>query len=99
MKHTVRELLVAGNVKPWTEVCECLNRKLRGWAAYFRQGMRAQAYRAVDEYVYDSVRTFLRRRHKVSSRGTRQILQRTGVWACGSRAASRPMSARSKACR
>ena len=28
------------------------------------------AYRAVDNYVYQSVRNFLRRRHKVQSRGT-----------------------------
>jgi RNA-directed DNA polymerase len=27
------------------------------------------AYRAVDHYVYDRVRSFLRRRHKVSSGG------------------------------
>jgi len=32
-----------------------------------------KAYRAVDEYVYDTVRHFLRRRHKVSSQGTRQF--------------------------
>ena len=29
------------------------------------------AYRAVDNYVYDRVRHFLRRRHKVQGRGTR----------------------------
>jgi RNA-directed DNA polymerase len=31
------------------------------------------AYRAVDNYVYDEVRHFLRRRHKVQSRGTRSF--------------------------
>jgi hypothetical protein len=31
--------------------------------------MRLMAYRAVDHYVYERVRSFLRRRHKVSSSG------------------------------
>ncbi len=31
------------------------------------------AYRAVDNHVYDAVRHFLRRRHKVQSRGTRRF--------------------------
>ena len=31
------------------------------------------AYRAVDHYVYEGVRHFLRRRHKVPSRGTRRF--------------------------
>ena len=33
-------------------------------------GTRLMAYRAVDQYVYERVRSFLRRRHKVSSRGS-----------------------------
>ena len=36
-------------------------------------GTRLMAYRAVDHYVYESVRHFLRRRHKVPSRGTRRF--------------------------
>jgi hypothetical protein len=32
-------------------------------------GTRLMAYRAVDHYVHERVRSFLRRRHKVSSRG------------------------------
>ena len=47
-----------------------LNQILRGWSAYFSYGTRATAYRAVDNYVYERVRHFLRRRHKVHSRGT-----------------------------
>jgi len=41
-----------------------------GLSAYFSYGTRTMAYRAVDNHVYDSVRHFLRRRHKVQSRGT-----------------------------
>ena len=48
-------------------------RKLQGWRQYFHCGSKGRAYKAVDEYVYDRVRNFLRRRHKVSSQGTRQF--------------------------
>jgi RNA-directed DNA polymerase len=73
IKENVGKLLEPSNVKPWAEVCERLNQKLTGWSKYFSCGSRAKAYRAVDEYVYDAVRHFLRRRHKVSSQGTRQF--------------------------
>jgi RNA-directed DNA polymerase len=73
MKQKVRELLDRRNVEPWEEVCRKLNQKLRGWQAYFSSGSTYRAYRAVDEYVYDRVRNFLRRRHKVPSQGTRQF--------------------------
>ncbi|HKD02901.1 MAG TPA: group II intron maturase-specific domain-containing protein, partial [Terriglobales bacterium] len=46
------------------------NQILRGWSAYFSYGTRAAAYGAVDNYVYESVRHFLRRRHQVQTRGT-----------------------------
>ena len=39
-------------------------------AAYFGYGTRLPAYRAIDNHVYDRVRHFLVRRHKVPSRGT-----------------------------
>ena len=50
-----------------------LNPVLRGWAHYFSYGTSLMAYRAVDHYVYERVRQFLRRRHKVPSRGTRRF--------------------------
>jgi RNA-directed DNA polymerase len=73
IKEKVGDLLVPSNVAPWREVCKRLNQKLGGWRAYFGSGATTKAYRAVDEYVYDSVRHFLRRRHQVSSQGTRQF--------------------------
>jgi RNA-directed DNA polymerase len=73
IKEKVAECLVPSNVAPWKEVSERLNQILGGWRAYFAYGTTAKAYRAVDEYVYDRVRHFLRRRHKVSSHGTRQF--------------------------
>src|SRR5690242_4962978 len=70
LKERVGEILAPGNQAPWTEVRNQLNRLLRGWSAYFGYGTRLVAYRAVDNHVYDSVRRYLVRRHKVKSRGT-----------------------------
>ena len=73
IKEKVGDLLKPNEVGTWKEVCERLNRKLEGWRAYFNCGSTASAYRAVDQHVYDKVRHFLRRRHKVSTHGTRQF--------------------------
>ena len=50
-----------------------MNSLLRGWATYFGYGTRLMAYRAADHHVYEAVRGFLTRRHKVPSRGTQQF--------------------------
>ena len=73
LKTKIGEILVPSNLNPWSEVCNRLNAVLRGWSAYFSYGTRLMAYRAVDNHVYDAVRRFLRRRHKVQSRGTRSF--------------------------
>jgi hypothetical protein len=52
---------------------EELNRVVRGWANYFTYGTRLMGYRAVDSYVYERLRHFLRRRHKVPTRGTERF--------------------------
>jgi RNA-directed DNA polymerase len=70
LKSRVCDLLHRGNQQPWPEVRDRLNSMLRGWSAYFAHGTRMPAYRAVDNYVYERVRHFLVKRHKVSSRGT-----------------------------
>jgi RNA-directed DNA polymerase len=70
LKGKVGEVLARSNQAPWAEVRDQLNRLLRGWSAYFGYGTRLIAYRAVDNHVYQSVRRFLVRRHKVQSRGT-----------------------------
>ena len=71
VKLRVRQILRSGNMGRWPLVRDRVNRVLVGWSNYFSYGTRLMAYRAVDQYVYDSVRHFLTRRHKVSSRGTR----------------------------
>ena len=70
IKEKVGDLLKPGNTGTWPEVRDRLNQVLRGWSAYFSYGTRMPAYRAVEHYVGDRVRQFLRRRHKVRSRGT-----------------------------
>ena len=70
LRQKVGDLLTPSNVSPWPEVRDRLHAVLRGWSNYFSCGERYLAYRAVDHYVYDSVRHFMRRRHKVSSLGT-----------------------------
>jgi len=94
IKENVGDLLVASNVSPWEEVCERLNQKLQGWRAYFSCGSTAKAYRAIDEYVYDAVRHFLRRRHQVSSQGTRQFPEERVFGSLGVLRLQGPMGAR-----
>src|SRR5258705_13351789 len=73
IKEKVGNLLLPSNTGTWEEVRGRLNQILRGWSAYFSYGTRAAAYEAVDNYVYESVRHFLRRRHQVQSRGTNRF--------------------------
>jgi RNA-directed DNA polymerase len=73
IKGRIRQILRPSNQAPWEEVVTELNRVLRGWANHFSYGTRLMAYRAVDNYVYEGVRHFLRRRHKVPSRGTKRF--------------------------
>jgi RNA-directed DNA polymerase len=94
IKEKVGDLLEPSNVKPWAEVCERLNQKLQGWRAYFGCGSTAKAYRAVDEHVYDAVRHFLRRRHKVTSQGTHQFPEERVFGSLGVIRLQGPMGAR-----
>jgi RNA-directed DNA polymerase len=73
LKAKVHALMVPGNVLPWPAVCDQLNTMLGGWQAYFGYGTLHRAYSDVNWYVANRVRHFLRRRHKVRSRGSRQF--------------------------
>ncbi len=77
------DILVPGNMGTWLDVRDRLNRLLRGWSTYFCYGTRLPAYRAVDNHVYDHVRHFLVRRHKVPSHGTRRFPRETVFGALG----------------
>lgn len=57
----------------WTDVddrVERLNRMLLGWSNYFCLGPVSPAYRAVDRHARHRLRQWLRRKHKLRSRGT-----------------------------
>jgi RNA-directed DNA polymerase len=51
------------------EVVGRLNRKLRGWANYFRLGPVGKAYRAVDCHVTNRLRQWLCKKHKAPGAG------------------------------
>jgi len=73
LKTKVGDLLVPGNIAPWPEVRDTLNKSLRGWSNYFRYGTRRSAFRSVDHYVRERVRAFLVRRHKMAGRGNHRF--------------------------
>jgi RNA-directed DNA polymerase len=70
VKRKLHEVLQPWNTGPWGEVAERVNRLTVGWSNYFSHGTLYFAYRAVDNHLYDRVRHFLRRRHRVRSGGT-----------------------------
>ena len=72
-RKNVGEHLMPNNVASWEQVRDRLNQKLKGWKAYFKLGSPWKAFEILDEHVEERVRHFLRRRHKVQSRGTRQF--------------------------
>jgi len=73
LKTKVGNLLVPANNDPWPEIRDTLNRTLRGWSRYFSHGTRRAAFRGIDHYVYERVRDFLARRHRMQGRGTRRF--------------------------
>jgi RNA-directed DNA polymerase len=73
LKDKVGAILVPGNLGSWEEVRDTLNRLLRGWCGYFSPGSHYTTDRAIEAHLYDHVRNFLTRRHKLPSRGTRHI--------------------------
>ncbi|MEW5749042.1 MAG: group II intron reverse transcriptase/maturase [Candidatus Thermoplasmatota archaeon] len=69
-RESIRDVLRHGRIDPLPEVVAALNRRIRGWGAYFSFGKVSPVRRALDCYVTERLRSFLRRRHKVRSRGT-----------------------------
>ena len=73
IKERIRRRLRPGNHAPWDDVARDVNRRVRGWSAYFSYGSVTKARHAVKLHVYHAVRRFLRRRHKVAGDGYRQF--------------------------
>ena len=72
-KRSIASVLVPANNDPWPDVCDQLNRSMRGWSNYFCHGTRWTIFRSVDRYIYERVRDFLARRHRLAGRGTRRF--------------------------
>ena len=72
LKEKVNQILRPSEKGTWPEVRDRLNALLRGWCTYFSYGTAQIADRAVERNVYDRVRLFLVRRHKVRARGIRR---------------------------
>jgi len=68
LKDKLGAILVPGNKGPWDEVRGTVNRLLRGWCGYFSPGTHYATDRMVEAHLYDRVRNFLVRRHKMSPR-------------------------------
>ena len=79
LKERVKRILGPSNKANWDFVKGKLNQLLSGWANYYSYGSRLLAYRSIDQYVYDAISRFIRRRKKISSRATR-ILSREAVF-------------------
>jgi len=68
LKDKVSAMLVPGNLGSWPEVCGALNRMMRGWCGYFSPGSHYATDRVIEAHLYDRVRNFLVRRHKMPAR-------------------------------
>jgi len=64
-------------------VRDTLNRSLLGWSGYFCYGTRRSAFQGGDRYVYERVRDFLARLHKVAGRGIRRFFCDVVYGECG----------------
>ena len=100
LRERIKAILSPSNMQPWPKIRDDLNAVLRGWSNYFSYGSKSCSFRTMDHYVWESVRQFLRRRHKVPSRRThrfsyREIYGELGVLlikdACGAGPHARSM--------
>jgi RNA-directed DNA polymerase len=69
LKDKVGAILVPGNMGRWEDVRAHLLRLLRGWCGYFSPGSHYVTDKAIEAHIYDRVRGFLARRHKMPSQG------------------------------
>jgi RNA-directed DNA polymerase len=73
LKQDLRVWLTRTNPRPTAEIVATLNQKLRGWANYFRYGSVQRVRGNLEQFVYQRVRGFLRRRHQVQTRANRRF--------------------------
>ena len=70
LKVKVAEILKPGNMATWPQVRDQINRLMRGWCGYFSPGSHYATDKVIEAHLYEHVRHFLVRRHKVPTRGT-----------------------------
>jgi len=68
LKDRVSAILVPGNMGRWDDVRAQLTRLMRGWSGYFSPGSHYVTDRVIEAHIYDRVRNFLVRRHKMPAR-------------------------------
>jgi RNA-directed DNA polymerase len=68
LKDKVGAILGPGNMGRWEDVCAQLVRLMRGWCGYFSPGSHYVTDKAIEAHIYDCVRNFLARRHKMPAR-------------------------------
>ena len=72
-RERVRDRLDRRDVRRTELVVTELNRVIRGWGNYFSYGHIYRVRQALDKYVEERVRAFLRRRHHTAGRGTQRF--------------------------
>lgn len=73
LRETLRDMTGRATLtQSVTELIGDMNRVLQGWANYFSYGTLSKAYRAVDAYAAQCVRTWLLCKHKERGPGTGQ---------------------------
>ena len=68
LNDKVSAMLTRSNVGKWKDVCKKLNSLIGGWAAYFSPGTHSATDPVIENHIYDRVRNFLVRRHKMPPR-------------------------------
>ena len=69
LRQKIGEQLRRSLSDPMEAVITKLNQTLRGWALYHRHVVASQAFSRVDNYVYDQLWRYVRRRHQGKSKG------------------------------
>ena len=77
LRERVRTILTSGNMAPWPEVAQQVNRVVSGWQRYFSYGTVSRAYWGLDAFLLHRARFFLARRHKLPRRGTQRFTAET----------------------
>jgi RNA-directed DNA polymerase len=72
LREKVRTLTRASTKHSLTETVDAVDRLLRGWRAYFQYGYPRRIFRALNHYVRERFRCFLRNRSQRRSRPFRQ---------------------------